>query len=135
MPSPQPPIQITAWIIWFAILNGLVIIQFIIGGGFPSGINDGDPPALQQYLPAAPAFLALVVRFLVIPRISTPQKKLPVMIVGLALAEATGLLGIFLVDKAYGSTQLTFFVLSVLAILTMAPVYLKNNPNPNPFTH
>ncbi len=57
------------------------------------------------------------------------------MIVGLALAETTGFLGIFLVDKAYGSTQLTFFVLSVLTILTLAPIYLKKNPDPNPFTH
>lgn len=134
MQSQQPPIQITAWIIWFAILNGLVIIQFFIGGGFPTGINNGEPPALQKFLPALPAFLALVVRFLVIPRISTPEKKLPVMIVGLALAEGTGLLGIFLVDKAYGSTQLTFFVLSILAILAMAPVYLKMNPDHNPYT-
>lgn len=133
MQTQQPPIQITAWIIWFAILNGLVMIQFFVGGGIPSGINHGTPPALQQYLPAVPAFLALVVRFLIIPRISAPLKKLPVMIIGLALAEATGILGIFVVGKSYGSTQLTFLVLSLLAILAMAPVYMKKNPDP--FTH
>lgn len=129
MQNQQPPIQITAWIIWFAILSGLVIMQFFIGGGIPSGTNDGTPPALQQFLPAIPAFLALVIRFLVLPRISTTEKKLPVMIVGLSFAEATGLLGMFIVSKAYGSTQLTFFVLAILAILCLAPIYLKSNPD------
>jgi hypothetical protein len=134
MQSQQPPIQITAWIIWFATLNGLVMIQFFIGGGFPSGINENTPPALLRYLPAAPAFFALVIRFLIIPRIPTPPKRLPAMIIGIALAEATGILGIFLLDKSHGSTQLTFFTLSLLAILALAPVYLKNQPDPNPFT-
>lgn len=134
MPSQSPPIQLTAWILWFAILTGFLIIQVILGGGLPSGSNDGTPPPLQQYLPAVPAFLALVVRFLVIPRISSPQAKLPVLLVGLALAESTGLLGIFFVEKTYASTQLTFFILAILAILAMAPIYLKSNPDHNPFT-
>lgn len=125
----QPPIQLVAWIIWFAILSGMVILQFFVGGGIPSGTNNGHPPALQQFLPAAPAFLALVIRFLVLPRIPTAEKKLPIMIVGLAFAEATGLLGMFIVSKEYGSTQLTFFILSILAILSLAPIYLKNNPD------
>lgn len=128
MQSQQAPIQVTAWAIWFAILSGLVVIQLFVGGGFPSEIDHGKPSALQQYLPAVPALLALVGRVLVIPRISTSQNKLTAMVIGLALAEATGLLGIFLVDKEYGSTKLAHFVLSILVILTMAPVYLKNAP-------
>ncbi|EFK95935.1 hypothetical protein LDC_2049 [sediment metagenome] len=50
------------------------------------------------------------------------------MLMALGLAEATGLLGIFLVEKEYGATKLSHFTLSVLAILALAPVYLKPKP-------
>ena len=133
--SPKAPVSVVGWILWFAILNGLVIMQFLIAGGLPSGVNESAPPAFQQYVPMVPAFLALVVRFLVIPRVATAQGKLPVMLIGLALAEATGILGIFLVDKAYGSTQLTCLVVSVLAILALAPIYLRQDPTDRADAH
>lgn len=131
--QPQPPIQVTAWIIWFAILSGLLMMQFVIAGGLPSGKDIGQPSALQQYLPLVPALLALAIRFGLIPRISTPHMKLPAMLFGLGLAEATGILGIFLVDKAFGATKMTHFGLSVLTILTFAPVYIRAKSDQDPY--
>lgn len=104
-------------------------MQFLIGGGLPSGTDIGQAPPLQQYLPIAPALLSLVIRFVVIPRIASPHMKLPAMLFALGLAEATGLLGIFLVGKDYGATKLTHFILSVLAIVALAPIYLKSKPS------
>ncbi|EFK95936.1 hypothetical protein LDC_2050 [sediment metagenome] len=41
-PHP-PPVHIVGWIIWFAILNGLAIMQFLIGGGLPPARTSAKP--------------------------------------------------------------------------------------------
>lgn len=81
-----------------------------------------------------PALLALVVRFLVLPRVHGPEKKLPVMLVGLALAEATGILGLFLVAREYPATKLTHFASAILTIVLFAPYYMKPGTNADPYT-
>ncbi len=122
---PAPPTFLIFWIIWFAILQGLVLIQFFVGGGIPKGADQGDPPALFLGIAGALALAALAIRFTVIPKIKTMSKLLPAMIIGLALSEAVGFVGIFLVGKEFPTTRLSLFVLALCCIASLAPVYAK----------
>ncbi|MEY3894984.1 MAG: hypothetical protein RLZZ214_503 [Verrucomicrobiota bacterium] len=126
--SIKPPTIIVFWIIWFAILQGLVMIQFFVGGGIPEGPDQGNPPVWVLAAAGALALAALAIRFTVIPKIQSLPKKLPLMIVGLALSEAIGLLGMFLVGKEFPTTRLSLLVLAVCCIVSLAPVYAKERP-------
>lgn len=113
------------WIIWFAILNGLVMIQFMVGGGIPKGEDHGNPPMMFLAIAGGLAFTALAIRFLVIPKIDAIVRKLPAMIVGLALSEGIGFVGLFGVGKEFPATQQAMFVTAIACILSFAPIYAK----------
>ena len=124
--SPKPPpTALVFWIIWFAILSGLVMIQFLVGGGIPEGADQGNPPEAFLVIAAGLALVALAIRFLVIPRIEELPKKLPAMIVGLALSEGIGFVGMFAVGKEFPATQQALFVTAIACIVSFAPVYTK----------
>jgi hypothetical protein len=123
--APQPPQAIVFWVLWFAILSGLLMIQFFAGGGMPSGVDKGDGPVLFQGLALGAGLIAMIVRFVVIPRIGTLEKKLPAMIIGLALSEGIGIIGAFVVRPEFGSTKLFMLAISVGCIVLSAPVYAK----------
>lgn len=123
--SPKPPTLLVFWIIWFAILQGLVMIQFLVGGGIPRGADQGNPPVWVLQATGGLALAALAVRFILIPKIQAVPKKLPAMIVGLALSEGIGFLGIFAVGKEFPTTQLSCLVLAICCIVSLAPVYAK----------
>ncbi len=122
---PKPPPALVFWIIWFAILNGLVMIQFMVGGGIPKGEDQGRPPTQMLAIAAGLGLVALSIRFLWIPRIDAVVRKLPAMIVGLALSEAIGFVGIFGVGKEFPATRQALFVAAVACIVSLAPVYAK----------
>ncbi len=113
------------WILWFAILSGLLIMQFFAGGGIPSGSDQGEGPVLIQTFALVLAAASLIVRFAVIPRLEELQKKLPAMIVGLALAEGIGIIGMFAVPHQYGATRLFMLGISIICVVISAPVYVK----------
>src|SRR6478735_154976 len=123
--SPKPPQALVFWIIWFAILQGLVIQQFFIGGGIPKGVDQGNPPIQWLALAGGLAIAALVIRFSVIPRLKTIPQKLPAMIIGLALSEGIGLFGMFVVGKNFPETQQVFLVTAIACIVSFAPVYAR----------
>lgn len=122
---PKPPQALVFWILWFAILSGLVMIQFFAGGGIPKGADQGDPPVWLLLATGGLALLVLGIRFILIPRIKSVPKKLPAMIVGLALSEGVGFLGIFAVGKEFPTTQLSCLVLAICCMVSLAPVYAK----------
>lgn len=115
------------WGLWFAIFNGLFILMFVAGGGWPSGANVGNPPTWMVVAPGVAIVAALAVRFLVIPRISNHMIMMPVMIVGLALAEAVGIIAIFVVGREFPETRSALFVASVFAVVLFAPFYASTH--------
>ncbi|MFK7849455.1 MAG: hypothetical protein AB8D78_00630 [Akkermansiaceae bacterium] len=121
--SQRPPTLLIFWIIWFAIFNGLFVIQFFAAGGFPSGSNEGDVPLWSIAVPAVLLVAAVAVRFLVIPRLMKLTALLPAMVIGLAFSEGIGILGMFAVGKEFPETRLALFVVSVCAVLMYAPIY------------
>ena len=121
----RSPDQITAWVIWGAILMGLFVVQFFIGGGIPTGDQMENPPTVMSLICIAGVAIGTLIRWLVIPKLNDNLKLLPAMIVGLALCESSGLLQMFLLGKEYPDTQKLIFVLAVLGVVQFAPTYFK----------
>ncbi|MFM2197363.1 MAG: hypothetical protein RLZZ505_795 [Verrucomicrobiota bacterium] len=119
---PKPSATVF-WILWFSLLNGIIIITFFVGGGLPEGDNQGNPPPLMIGLAALLAVISVAMRFLVIPKTKELEQLLPLMLVGIAFAESVGIIGIFVVAKEFPETRLALFVTSVSAILAYAPFY------------
>ena len=93
--------QLVAWVIWGAILMGLFVLQFFIGGGIPTGDQIENPPTVMSLICIAGVAIGTLIRWLVIPKLNDNLKLLPAMIVGLALCESSGLLQMFLLGKEY----------------------------------
>jgi hypothetical protein len=113
-PPPSPPLLIW-WILWFAMTNGLIVQRFFLAKGF----NDGD--GSLALVAIAPLLVSAGIRFLLLPRMKTKLKAFPIFIVGLATAEACGLLGIFLggthIDELFGA--------SLVMLLLYAPLFAR----------
>lgn len=112
------------WIIWFAILQGVFVIQIFIGGGLPKGENAAEPMAPWLWaICFGPILLATVIRWLVIPRLKAPPAQLAAMIGGIALAESAVFFQLFLVGDAYPQNQIAVLMVAVVAIIQFAPSY------------
>ncbi len=108
------------WGFWAATLTGLVLVYLLLAQGKPL------PPAsaensLQGLVGFVPLFVSIVIRWLVLPRLTEPTRAFVLFIAGVALAEACGLLGIFL----GGPYRDSLFVLGVLGITQYVPFYAK----------
>jgi hypothetical protein len=114
-PNKVPP-AILWWIIWFAITGGLTIVYFVLGHP-PSQ----PPDESLKYLPVGPLFISCVIRWFVLPRFSG-TRALPVFMIGLVLAEASGLLGIFIVP----SMKEDYFILSLLGLVQFFPLFIPS---------
>jgi hypothetical protein len=117
----KPPSIVAWWIIWAVIIAGLTALYFTLGQR-PSS-TPGDVIVLR-YLPLAPLALAVAVRWLILPRFTECLRAFPIFIVGLALAEGCGILGIFLVPDLAA----TYYVLALFGLLQFAPFFAARYP-------
>jgi hypothetical protein len=115
------------WIIWAAILSGLVVIYAVLGRAPAAPPPPGANP-LSGLSGLAPLFVSIIIRWLVLPRCSGLARALPLFVAGLALAEACGLLGIFL----GGAYKDDLFLLAVLGIVQYVPFFAKGYLEPKP---
>lgn len=109
------------WIVWAAILTGLIVIffSFTHGKPLPAGGRLDELPA--NLLGVVPIFVSVIVRWLVLPRSTAPHRAFVLFIVGLALAEGCGILGIFL----GGPYRDLLFILGLFGIIQYVPVYAR----------
>ena len=121
----RSPDQLIAWVIQGAILMGLFVLQFFIGGGIPTGDQMENPPTVMSLICIAGVAIGTLIRWLVIPKLNDKPKLLRAMVVGLALSQGSGLMQIFLLGKEYPDTQKLIFVLAVLGVVQFAPTYFK----------
>ncbi len=114
------------WIVWAGILVGLVAIYVALGRSQPPPAPAANPFA--NLVGLIPLFVSIVIRWLVMPRYTDLKSAFPMFIAGLALAEACGLLGIFL----GGPYRDDLFVLGVLGIFQFMPFFAKAYLQPKP---
>lgn len=121
--TPQP---IIFWVIWIAILSALLVLQFVLGGGVPAGRNAaGAKIPTVIFVAAGEVLLATLVRWFVLPRFVELHKKFVWMVVGVALSEGAGILGIFLIPRDQPETRLLVFLLSLMSVLQFVPLYAR----------
>ncbi|TVP79245.1 MAG: hypothetical protein EA353_06580 [Puniceicoccaceae bacterium] len=112
------------WIIWFAYLQSAFIFQIFLGGGFSLGDNAEAPMALWLWVMSfMPLIAATGVRWLVIPKIKSTTPQLIAMIVGLALAEMSIFVSIFLVGPDYPQYHIAILMVAVVSLIQFAPSY------------
>jgi hypothetical protein len=114
------------WIIWGSILAGLVLIYLFFAQGRPLPANIPAQESLTGLIGLVPLFITIVIRWLVLPRATEPNRAIVLFVVGLALAEGCGFLGIFL----GGPYRDSLFVLGLLGIIQYAPFYAKKLYDP-----
>ncbi len=106
------------WFVWGAMLTSLVSIGTVFGLLRPPELAGGD--RLLSLVAFVPLFVSIVIRWLVLPRVDADGKSgLLMFLVGVALAEGSGLLGVFL----GGPYRDDLFVLGVLGIVQYAPFF------------
>jgi hypothetical protein len=120
-PPRQAPIFIW-WILWAGIGIGLVAMYLVLGRH--EAPTSDRLPSVSPYVLAVPLLLSCVVRWLVLPRMPTRRKAFPIFIIGLALAEGAGQLGILLGAK----DRDTLFALAAVGVLQFAPVFVRRIP-------
>jgi hypothetical protein len=117
---PRPKAMLLVWwIVWAAILAGLVVLYLVFGRGPEQPARAED--TFRNLAGMAPLFVSIVIRWLVLPRYQDLARALPVFIVGLALAEGCGILGLFL----GGPYRDDLFVLGVLGVAQYVPLFAK----------
>jgi hypothetical protein len=119
----RPPL-LTWWIVWSAILGGLVLIYLALGRGPVKPTVTAD--LLINLSGVVPLFVSIVIRWLVLPRYDDLTRAFPVFIVGLALAESCGILGIFL----GGPYRDDLFALGVFGVVQFVPVFVRRMLEP-----
>ena len=131
MPAAENPREraplVLWWLVWGGLLSGLVLIYLGLGR-LP--VRLPPPPAhpLAGLFGFLPLFISIIIRWLVLPRCSSLTRAFPLFIAGLALAEACGLLGIFL----GGAYRDQLFLLGVLGILQYLPFFARQYLLPKP---
>jgi hypothetical protein len=109
------------WIAWGAVLGGLVVIYLALGRGPVEPEPVADKDVLKHLIGLVPLFASVVIRWLVLPRFDSLQRAFPIYIVGLALAEGCGILGIFF----GGPFRDDLFLLGVLGVMQFVPLFAR----------
>lgn len=107
------------WIVWSVILTGLILIYLFFGRGSLKPGTGAD--VLVNLSGVVPLFLSIIIRWLVLPRYNDLARAFPMFVIGLALAEGCGLLGIFL----GGVYRDDLFLLGVLGVTQYVPLFAK----------
>lgn len=108
------------WIIWAAALLGVGVIYGTLGFLKLEG-SARHASLLLDLVGFPPLFLSIVIRWLVLPRYRDLRQAFPLFVAGLALAEACGLLGMFL----GGPYRDDLILLGVLGIVQYAPFFAR----------
>jgi len=122
--QPTKQHALVMWILWFVQLQAAFVFQVFLANGFSKGENAVESMALWLWLACLlPLVLATVIRWLTIPKVALPSQQLVAMIVGLALSEASVLMGIFLVAPDYPQNQIGLLMVAVVSLIQFAPSY------------
>lgn len=82
-------------------LEGLPVMQIVVGGGWPESDNQGYLSSSQPAIRAGRVFASTLMRWIVLPRVKNPQTLLTTIVIGLALAEATWFWGMFMISSDF----------------------------------
>ena len=105
------------WVLWFAFLQGIPFYWYFLSR--PLSGKPLPPDAIPWLVGLFPVLLSGIIRWQVLPRMKTYTHALTVMILGIAFAEVTCFLGIFLAP----SHRDPLILASALGIAQFAPFW------------
>ena len=108
------------WVLWAAFQTAVFFYYFFLARPV-AGDRHAQDSSLVWLAGAVPFFASGIVRWMVLPVIKNAQTALPAFIIGIAFAEATCFLGIFV----FAGHTLPLFILSVLGIFQFIPLYVS----------
>ena len=112
------------WVIWAAELMFLATLQLAMGRNAPLATN-----SFVNLAGFVPLFVSIIIRWLAMPRSGAQPGGLLVMfIIGVALAEACGILGVFL----GGPYRHDLFILGLLGVAQYVPFFARRAMEPKP---
>jgi len=112
------------WVIWFAILQGAFVFQWLLSKEVTDQGDLSEPMALWLWaLCLIPIVFATLIRWLVIPQLFQPQQKLVAMILGLSFSEAPVFCSLFLMRPEYPNNQIVVLIVAICSIIQFAPSY------------
>ena len=132
----------TMWVVWFAIFAGLFIMVFVTAPEVAFITEPDSKKVMSLHNPAyspltivgvIAALAGVVVRLFVIPCFGDVETKLRAMIVGLALCESCGIIGLYATQSELLEQRMVLFWTSVVTVLVSAPIYLHQSKNSSPF--
>ncbi|MFT3869269.1 MAG: hypothetical protein QM715_12495 [Nibricoccus sp.] len=110
--------RLILWIIWFAIVSGFCLVYLFLA---PAKNSEASAPeSVLRWFPFVTLVSSIAVRFILLPKFKSLTKVLPVFIVGLSLAEGSGIIATFLLSV--GDAR-TYFVATVTVLLMYAPLF------------
>jgi hypothetical protein len=109
------------WIIWASSLGFLVILYLILGLGKPMPANAVTSELPRNLAGIVPLFISIILRWLVLPRYAQESRAIVLFIIGVVLAEACGILGLFL----GGPYRDSLWFLGFLGVAQYVPFYAK----------
>ncbi|NBR08264.1 MAG: hypothetical protein EBT98_01275 [Opitutaceae bacterium] len=115
------------WLAWVFVGVSLLTIYSSFSQP-PSVVRSSGSHPLTGLTGLLPLFLSIIIRWLVLPRCTHLKAALPWFIVGLALAEAAGLLGALL----GGVYRANLCLLGLLGFLQYAPTFARQYLDPKP---
>lgn len=98
---------------------GLCQIYYFLGNAAPAHPVHNPTSPFVAALGLLPVAASILVRWVILPRISEARQAFPIFILGIALAEASCFIGLF-VFPAYKEA---FFAFSLLGIAQFVPVF------------
>jgi hypothetical protein len=108
------------WVLWAAFQTGILIIYQFLGNA--AGSASSVPANSLIWLAGlGPVVVSTIVRWRILPRVQSAQGALPLFIMGIALAEATCFLGLFV----FPAHKQELFVASALGIFQFIPFFAK----------
>jgi hypothetical protein len=107
------------WVLWAALLSGIFIFYFVLGG--TAGAPNSATSPVVWLAGVVPVMISVLIRWLILPRTHTAQAAVLYFVVGIVMAEATCFLGLFL----FPAHKLELFILSVLGIFQFIPFFAR----------
>jgi len=127
-PTPARLHPLIEWIVWSAISVVVIVLYFNFGQRPSAPEQTTTALSPLAFIGLGPLVASIALRWLLLPRMPSAQKRFPLFVVGVALAEACGILGIFL----GGEHKDTLFALSLLGLVQYFPAFLPSFKPPVP---
>jgi hypothetical protein len=108
------PLMPIAWLVWISMCISQLLVYFVIGE-----VKGIDGIEALRFFPVLPLLMSSLLRWLVLPRITSKAKALPIFIAGAALADACGIAGSILAPEL----KETYLVLSFMGLAQFIPSF------------